>query len=196
MFFIAGGMLLLSVITFIYLKYRIKLRNTTTLVCILFMTLVLAGVVFYNIIGENDSLYIAKVFWSMYLLFLLTFHDLDEKLLPRRILSFAIAISIILICFEPQNRIAELILTGIVAAVLLSLTSYVSKGGIGMGDAIVFLFLGFMQGAEKTILILLVTIFITGVIGIVLFGIKKANRKMELPFVPFVLLAFVITEFL
>lgn len=187
---------LLTVITFRYIKHTMKWGNIKTYTFILCMLLILSGLTIYNIFEADDYFYIVKIFWNVYLLFILSCHDIDKKLLPVRILSLGIFISIIFMFFEPQSRAFELVLTGIFMGGLILLISYISKGGVGRGDAIVFLIIGFMHGAEKSILLFLVTIFITGLLGIVLFVIKKANRRMELPLVPFILLATLITEFL
>lgn len=73
---------------------------------------------------------------------------------------------------------------------LFLLLSLASKGGVGMGDGWVLLALGCMLETEEYIRLTGCGILLAAVFsGILLIGYKK-NRKTEIPFVPFLFLAY------
>lgn len=73
---------------------------------------------------------------------------------------------------------------------LFLLLSLASEGAVGMGDGWVLLALGCMLETGEYICLIGCGIFLAAVFsGILLMGYKK-NRKMEIPFVPFLFFAY------
>lgn len=68
--------------------------------------------------------------------------------------------------------------------------SMITKGGIGIGDGAVFIALGIYNGLEVVLLTLLCAMFLCTVFSIVAFVLKKVKMNQEIPFVPFILVAY------
>ena len=62
----------------------------------------------------------------------------------------------------------------------------------GMGDGVVILILGLLLGLIHTLNILLIASILASGIGLFLLIIKKKTVKYELPFVPFLLVGFLV----
>lgn len=69
---------------------------------------------------------------------------------------------------------------------------WLSRWQIGMGDVIVVLIMGLWLGYEKTFAILLIGMFLCSVFCGALVLFRKAGRKTEVPFVPFLLIAYLV----
>ena len=70
--------------------------------------------------------------------------------------------------------------------------SILTKGGIGLGDGGLLCVMGLYVGFYKNLEIFLLALLMASICGIVLLLIKKADRKTELPFVPFLTIAYII----
>lgn len=68
--------------------------------------------------------------------------------------------------------------------------SKLTKGAVGFGDVVVIICMGMLIGWEYTSIICMTALMMTGFIGLVLLILGKADRKTALPFVPFLLIAF------
>jgi len=85
-------------------------------------------------------------------------------------------------------------LTGlIIGGGFLLLIAIVSKGGVGGGDIKLMAALGFWLGWEYTILSLLLSFIIGGVLSLGLLVLKVKSKKDVIPFGPFLALGFTIT---
>ena len=77
------------------------------------------------------------------------------------------------------------------AAVLFSL---ISRGGFGMGDAIVICTLALMYPADRLLMMTAAAFMICGLFTVVLLLFRKSERGYSLPFVPFLMLGFLYTN--
>lgn len=93
------------------------------------------------------------------------------------------------------NRILIEKLGGIAVGLVLLAVSKLTHGQIGEGDGITFLITGFCLGFEENFLLLLEALLLSSMWGLIWMLMKKINLKTSLPFVPFVLTAFVIRMF-
>lgn len=73
----------------------------------------------------------------------------------------------------------------------LTLLSVGTKGAIGMGDAWVILALGIVMDNHKYLLTILLALLGSAFFSAVLMMLKKVGRKTEIPFIPFLFLAYV-----
>ncbi|CAN5518899.1 A24 family peptidase [soil metagenome] len=134
----------------------------------------------------------------------LSWIDLHTRRLPREIIYATAAVGFPLLCVaafvehEPK-RIWMLALGAAISLAVMALIYWGSRGGMGDGDvrlapllggylgflnpgfALVGLFFGFLTGA---------------VIGVVLLIVLKGDRKMKVPFGPFMALGTVVTIFI
>jgi leader peptidase (prepilin peptidase)/N-methyltransferase len=74
----------------------------------------------------------------------------------------------------------------------MKLLILVSKRQVGGGDLALMTVTGFFTGVNAFFSILFVSIVLTGMYSLLLIFVKKGNRKTEIPFAPFILLATVI----
>lgn len=82
-------------------------------------------------------------------------------------------------------------MAGMLPGVILLLLAYFSREAIGSGDAVLFLVLGLMLGLWEGLLLLATSLALAAFAGILLW-IRKRSGKLAFPFVPFVLLAYVL----
>lgn len=83
--------------------------------------------------------------------------------------------------------------TGILPGICLWALSFWKKSGIGNGDGIVAVVLGWALGIEKIWNIIVGGFFLAGTAGVFLW-IRRKNRKEEIPFVPFLLGGFLLEQ--
>ncbi|MGN0318777.1 MAG: prepilin peptidase [Lachnospira sp.] len=72
---------------------------------------------------------------------------------------------------------------------LFMLVSHVTKM-IGMADCITFVLIGILNGFKKAIVVLLLSLFAVSICAIIVLLTKKMKPKDELPFIPFMTVAF------
>ena len=82
------------------------------------------------------------------------------------------------------------LLGGIAVGVLLLLFAVLSKGAVGKGDGLLLCVTGIYLGFEKNLALLLGALLLSGFFSALLLAARKAGRKTELPFAPFLLAAY------
>ena len=90
------------------------------------------------------------------------------------------------------NGILTVKLGGMAVGFALLVISKLTQGQIGEGDGITFLITGFSLGFGDNFLLLLEALLLSFAWSLVLMFMKKINLKTSLPFLPFVLTAFII----
>lgn len=88
------------------------------------------------------------------------------------------------------------LLTGTLPGAAMFLLRLFSKKGIGSGDVLVLFLLGFLAGFEKTFITMFCAFLLTAGAGCILLLLHKAGRRTQLPFIPFLLAAFLIVSIL
>jgi len=121
-------------------------------------------------------------------LIVLSILDLKDRRLPVVLL---IGISIALAGFRIFYFQYQpfLWMAGGVLGVGFLLISKVTKEAIGYGDSWIIVLLGIFLGIWEVILLLLITFFITGLVGMVLI-LRKADKGTGIPMVPIVTIAY------
>lgn len=104
---------------------------------------------------------------------------------------FAIAGIIINIIFRRHSFISILLSLGI--GVILIFISKVTREAIGMGDGIIILVLGVLNGAYENLLISLYGFLISFLVSTFLLITRKLGRKDKIPFIPCLLAGYIIT---
>lgn len=128
------------------------------------------------------------------------FIDYDEQVIfDAHVLVLGIA-GLFLLLIEPQvtpwldsvwlDRLAGAVLGGGVILLIVLLT-----GGMGLGDATFMTALGWWLGLTGTLLNLLVSFILGGMIGLLLIITKVKTRKDAVPFGPFLAISAVIIWF-
>lgn len=88
--------------------------------------------------------------------------------------------------YDCQEYVAAFALGGI-----LTLLSVGTKGSLGMGDVWVIWALGLVLENNKYLLTILLALLGSAVFSVVLVILKKAGKKTEIPFIPFLFMAYV-----
>lgn len=109
--------------------------------------------------------------------------DIKRKSIP---VLPVLGLGVTLLAFRlTEAETAKELLCGFLPGIVLTLISFFSKEGIGMGDALVLLCLGAGYRWEKVTAMLFGALCLAAVFSLVLLILKKADRKTELPFLPF-----------
>lgn len=98
------------------------------------------------------------------------------------IITILAALSIRVYVLEEQNIT---LLLDLVPGTIMYICSAFFKGSIGKGDALMLLFIGSVMGYYQELEALFISVILTGLLSLILVIAKKANRKTEIPFVPF-----------
>lgn len=120
--------------------------------------------------------------------------DIRGKRIPAGLLALNILAGVILIA---ANRNIDwrqdwyLYVVGILIGIMLFLIGRFC-GGIGSADGIMTAVIGGMIGYRETLLLLMNAILAAAVFSILLIVIKKAGRGTAIPFIPFMLLGYII----
>lgn len=178
----------LILISKIYFEKKIVFNKKKSLIIIIALILVLTvSILILNGNYGINSLSVNYLF-LIYLLFMITIHDIKEKNIPVEWLIFGFIIGLIFLLFNPNVRLLDSLISPIIYFVLLFLLSKLFKGGIGFGDILIFALLSFLTGWKMTFTILILSLLSTGMLGIVLYIFKKVDKKTTLPFMPFIFL--------
>lgn len=82
----------------------------------------------------------------------------------------------------------------LIPGVLTILLSFVSKGSVGLGDALMILSLGLYMKANEILSVIMVAVTLAGIVALVCVTVLKKGRKYELPFIPFLYIGFVVVR--
>jgi prepilin signal peptidase PulO-like enzyme (type II secretory pathway) len=97
--------------------------------------------------------------------------------------------------YEPS---AAVLLGPVVVSLPFLLIWIFSRGkALGFGDVILYMAVGAFFGIEQGLAVLLISIWLGAIVGIVIYTIRRKNKNTNsaIPFVPFIVLAFLIVLF-
>jgi leader peptidase (prepilin peptidase)/N-methyltransferase len=81
---------------------------------------------------------------------------------------------------------------GLLPGAFCFLISWISRQSLGYGDDLLILICGISLGVWNCIWTVFTAFFWAGIWAVFMFVVKKAEREREFPFVPFLLLGFII----
>ncbi len=93
------------------------------------------------------------------------------------------------------GRIIEGTSAAIISFVLMKLLSIISRNQVGGGDVAIMTVTGLFTGISTLISILFTSVTLAGLFSAIFIVSKKANKKTEIPFAPFILAATVLLVF-
>ena len=79
------------------------------------------------------------------------------------------------------------ILGGLVLALAL-----ISKEAVGIGDGIILIVSGIILGYRALLELILISLMLTGTVALFLIVVKRKGRTYRLPFIPFLLAAYLL----
>lgn len=130
--------------------------------------------------------------WISTLFLISTAEDIRKKELPLEFyVVFALPATIL--CIAQKDWINPLVAI-VVYGIFYMLVRY-SKEAIGYGDAAVISLLCLLGGYQTAGVIVLLGLMILGLSGMILIIFRVANRKTEVPFLPFLALSYIIYLF-
>ncbi len=136
--------------------------------------------------GLSGQLAIATFYFCLLLSLMVI--DLEQGIIPNKIVYLGMAASLIISAVTGLGVVRAL-LGGGIGLVLLLIPALVYKGGMGWGDVKMAGLVGLVTGFPLVLVALFLTVVSGGVVAgvLLLFGLKK--RKEPIPFAPFLSLA-------
>lgn len=118
--------------------------------------------------------------------------DLKKRTVPVTLVTiFCILLLAVRYLYERQSFVLTDLLAGALPGLFFFLICLFTKGEAGGGDAWIILLTGLLTGFWNTGMICFLALVITGLFGLVLLAAGKAGRRTRLPFVPFLLVSYV-----
>ncbi|SFG06034.1 leader peptidase (prepilin peptidase) / N-methyltransferase [Lachnospiraceae bacterium C7] len=157
--------------------------------------------------GMTKYLVIPIILWitsSVYLA-LMAYSDVKTKEIPVKIsIGFGIA-GIALTLFSSMifsygsvsyffKSFSSYIIFALIPGAIVFAVAYFTGQAVGYGDAIVITVLGILMGGKGVFSLVLYAIFIAGFMALVEIFILKKDKKFEMPFVPFLFVAYVMAN--
>ena len=131
-----------------------------------------------------------KVFVLIYLAYQ-TYKDIREKEVSlRSIIIFSVS-GVVINIIITKISLFDMFL-GIAVGFSVILIGKLMKDGIGTGDGAVLSSIGILMGGKMCLLIFLMAITISAAVVIVLLAFKKVKMKQQLPFIPYILCAYML----
>ncbi len=112
--------------------------------------------------------------------------------IPITFLGMIIAVFFIITTLIKDNGCYIIIevLGGVSVGIFLILCSFFTRGQIGIGDGIICCFTGLFYGFFENLSMLFIGLLLSAIVSFLLLLSKKAGRKTEIPFVPFLFFVF------
>lgn len=171
-------------------QYFVKIMNTSKVMALV-MTSSLMAICLISLLGLLEKFgfnsYSMTILCFIYILFIITVHDFKEKFIPTNWLVLGIIMGLILLVNNPNMKMLEGITGSVIMCVTLLVFSKITKGGIGRGDAYVFALISLLIGWRMASTIFVLSIMLSGLLGIILYVLRRVNKKDSMPFIPFVM---------
>ncbi len=120
-------------------------------------------------------------------------NDLYSKAIPLKLIFIGIFMGYaVFLWLSNADVFRNHILGGVAAFLIMALLIVLSKSQIGGGDLWLMTLTGFFTGIYSCFSILFVSIILAGIYSLLLLLVKKADRRTEIPFAPFIMIATVI----
>jgi leader peptidase (prepilin peptidase)/N-methyltransferase len=158
--------------------------------------------------GQLTALSTGLYFLYYVLLFtvlgIIALYDKKHMYIPVSFLLSFCVLTLIMLCtrylgvIHDGGSISMLLLGPVVTALPFLVLWIITRGkGVGFGDIILFLGVGAFFGIEQSIAVLILSVWIGAVSGVIitLLRKKKSLRDMPLPFVPSIVIAFLVVLF-
>lgn len=115
---------------------------------------------------------------------------LHRKIFLQWLIYFAIAG---VLCWKLITKQPfTMLILGVIPGFVFFLFSFVSHGSIGLGDGILLMALGIYLGAATIVRVIFYSVFISAFCALFLYFGKNKGKDYEMPFVPFIFIAFLI----
>ena len=178
------SMLIVSV-NYIFAKIKIVSKRNKASVVLLFSTMYLYIGWINSKIGLNS--HFVSILICLNLLLIIGIIDYIENTISKEIIVLGFFLGGIVFFVNPNINVKDLIITIFGIGFSMGILSYITKNGIGIGDAYLFSLISLFLGWEIGVGILLYTLVISGFIGIVIIVKGKSSKKTLIPLGPIAL---------
>lgn len=122
-------------------------------------------------------------------------YDIRTKKVPFKLLAVGTLAGFFFLCHRVwanmgHEAVSQLIgesLGCLAPGLLLMVLSLITEKKVGMGDALMLLFIGGMEGNSIVWTVFCLALFVQSLAAVLLLILKKANKQTALPFIPFLL---------
>ncbi|HOM03327.1 MAG TPA: A24 family peptidase [Acetivibrio sp.] len=119
--------------------------------------------------------------------------DYNQRLISNKLVVAGIVLGLATAALDVDSgKIIQSIILFIAIGLIMSLITFATKGGVGMGDTKLIAVSGLYTGLAGILSTLFYSFVLSGITGIALLVSKKANSKSRIPFIPFLTLGFLI----
>jgi len=179
---------LIPIFSFIFLRGKCRFCKGTISVrypLVELLTGLLFLILFYKFGYSKEFL---KYIVLSSLLIIISFIDLEHKLIPNILIFSGIIFSISYYALFGLDRLLDAFWGATIGSGFILLIIIFTKG-MGMGDFFLFLMIGSFLGLRLTLLTLFLSFLLGGIAGILLIILGLKSRRDYVPFAPFISLA-------
>lgn len=198
---------LVPIFSYLFLKGKCRYCKSSYGISALVMELIY-GTVFvllYHFFLAGQSTILALGSWLVYYTFLfitlgvIALYDKAHTFIPVYyiVVYLALTMGMLVLRYTGEHHIIDLFAPFVISSPFF-LIWLVSRGrAIGFGDVVLFFGVGSFFGLAQGVAVLLISVWTGAVVGIVLYLLKKGKEKknMVIPFVPFIVFAFLVVLF-
>lgn len=183
----------IPIFSWLFLKGRTKCCHKKLSLSYPVIELMMGILFLFNVqfLISNDKINLLYLLFSLIIVVLLVFSavfDLKYMILPDFSTVVLIIVAFLGVVFDEKN-IVPYFLSAIISSGFLLILNLITKGkGMGIGDVKLAIFMGLFLGYPKVILAFYVAFIVGAIVGLILMIFKKANRKSQVPFGPFLIL--------
>lgn len=129
----------------------------------------------------------------------LAYEDIRKKAISIKLLISALSAFILagiidyVVCktaFDWKDKFMALVIVALLMVVSISTNM------IGMADVLIIACLCIVMDVKRAAACMFISFFLTAVIGVTLMVLKKVKRNTSLPYIPFLFVAYILTEVL
>lgn len=174
-----------------FLRQRGRCRQCKDKISLLYpimelATGLLAALTFYRY-GWNEQTFLGILLLA--LLIPITVSDLAYRKIPNKLLLFFTPLFVGLRILYPHPSLWQSLMGAGLAFGLVFVIILVSNGGMGAGDLKYLTLLGFIFGPALFLLLFFLATLYGAITGMIIMKLKNGNRKMTIPFGPYIGLA-------
>ncbi|HJP19796.1 MAG TPA: prepilin peptidase [Nitrospinota bacterium] len=174
----------IPLLSFVFLKR--KCRHCQSNISWRYPAVELLTAIFYLLVYMRFDFHVAIIYTLLVTsLIIITFIDIDYKIIPNVITIPAIPIGLVLSYFFLPHSIISALIGMLGGGGLLLLMAVIYPGGMGGGDIKMVAMLGAFLGWQKVFLTIFLGSLIGSVVGIAMIISKKGGRKTKIPFGPY-----------
>lgn len=182
---------LVPIFSFLLLKGRCRTCGAAISNRVLVVELLTAGTYGLIWLWQGPGLGLAIVTVYVSLLILITFIDLEHRLILNRVIYPAIVLALPAALLYGIG-ITESLLGGAVGFVIMFViylvANWYSSGSLGLGDVMLVTFVGLFLGLQKIFIALYAASLLGGIVAAILLITKLKGRKDPVPYAPFICL--------